>query len=754
MLARILSILILGSLFVQTSPGQTSSTPQPPGQAADQTAAQVPRADQRTVIRSTSREVLLDMVVRDKHHHAVTDLRQDEVEIYEDGVRQNIRAFHNVQGAEQLQAERLAAKSTVTSSAPGAESAPPLNSLRQINFVSVVLAQIAPKDLEFAREAVLEFLKNDNFPNTYVTVYKLAHSLRVVQGYTSDKDTLVKAVNAASKGLYTEGLGLSAAVASSSNATVQSNVALIESSPLSSPAAISAAQDAILNPLPMIVADPLWARNAASEDVSVTLGTALLIQARLETGLRFTESLSNGMDAMDSLRELVRSQEKLPGRKVILYLADGLAYPVGRRDVVDSVISYANRAGVSFYTIDTRGLSVDDPMMKSLAAQERTGAESSAQVVDPAHGHHEDDDVQLTGVSNTQENMREVAEATGGFAVTNTNEIAIPMQRMMEDIRTHYELAYTPTSTNYDGHFRKIEVRITRPKTTIQTRKGYFALPELNGSQLQPFEVAALNAINTHPAPVEFPYQVSLMKFRSSPEKVEYEVAFEVPVSGLRVVSNPKTGKAILRTSLVALIRNSSGDIVGKVSRDVTREVSNTDLGKLGNDLILYAEPVELPKGHYVVDTAVTDEQAGKTTVKKIAVFVDPGKSLGMSSLELVRRLDPLPGPRDPQDPFETDNGRIVPTLADSVASSKPVDLYFVVYPTQADSGQDVKAILQVFSEGKEVARKPLDLSKPEPDGSIPMLVRLSPDRGQCDVLITAQQGALVAQSGLSVKVE
>jgi len=315
-------------------------------------------------------------------------------------------------------------------------------------------------------------------------------------------------------------------------------------------------------------------------------------------------------------------------------------------------------------------------------------------------------------------------------------------------------LAYTPTSTNYDGHFRKIEVRITRPKTTVQTRKGYFALPELNGSPLQPFEVAALNAINTHPAPVEFPYQVSLMKFRSSPDKVEYEVTFEVPVSGLRVVSNPKTGKAILRTSLVALIRNSSGDIVGKVSRDVTREVPNTDLGKLGNDLILYAEPVELPKGHYVVDTAVTDEQAAKTTVKKIAVFVDPGKNLGMSSLELVRRLDPLPGPRDPQDPFETDNGRIVPTLADSVASSKPVDLYFVVYPTQAAGGQDVKAILQVFNEGKEVARKPLDLSKPEPDGSIPMLVRLSPDRGQCDVLITAQQGALVAQSGLSVKVE
>jgi VWFA-related protein len=750
--ARNLSILVLGALVgCQASSAQSSPAPSSSSQAA---SVQPVDAGQHPVIRSTSREVLLDMVVRDKHQHAVTDLRQDEVQIFEDGVRQNIRAFHNVQGAEQLQAERVAARNQTTSSASSPEKPSSLNSLRQINFVSVVLAQIAPKDLEFARESVLEFLKNDNFPNTYVTIYKQSHSLSLVQPYTDDKDALMKAVNAASKGLYTEGLGLSATVASAANATVHANAANILANPLSSPAAISAAQNAILNPLPGVVADPLWARNAASEDVSVTLGTALLTQAHMETGLRFADSLANGMEAMDSLRELVRSQEKLPGRKVILYLSDGIVFPVGRRDAVDNLISYANRAGVAFYTVDTRGLSVDDPMMKSLSSLERAGAESSAQAVDPRSGHHEDDDVQLVGVSNTQENMREIAEATGGFAVTNTNQIALPMQRMMEDIRTHYELAYTPISTNYDGHFRKIEVRITRPKTTVQTRKGYFALPELNGLPLQPFEVAALNAINAHPVPAEFPYQVSLMKFRSLPQSVEYEVAFEVPVSGLRVVSNPKTGKALIKTSLVALIHDNNGDVVGKVSRNLSREIANTDLGQLGNDLILYAEPVELPKGHYVVDAAVTDEQAAKTSVKRVAVFVDPGKNLGMSSLELVRRLDPLPGPRDPLDPFEIDNGRIVPTLADSVASNKPVDVYFVVYPTSASSGQDVKATLHVFREGKEVARKPLDLSRPEPDGSIPMLVRLLPDPGQCDVLITAQQGGVVAESTLSVKVE
>ena len=55
----------------------------------------------RPVIHTSTREVLLDMVVRDKHHHAVTDLRPEEVQIYEDGVLQNVRVFRSIRGAEQ-----------------------------------------------------------------------------------------------------------------------------------------------------------------------------------------------------------------------------------------------------------------------------------------------------------------------------------------------------------------------------------------------------------------------------------------------------------------------------------------------------------------------------------------------------------------------------------------------------------------------------------------------------------------------------
>jgi len=716
---------------------------------------------ERATIRTTTREVLLDLVVRDKHHHPVTDLRPDEVEIYEDGVRQNQRVFRNVLGSEQLETERTAA-GTRTSTAPArsgetprTETPRPLNSMRQVNFVSVVLAQIAPLNLEFARRAVQEFLKSDNLPNTYVTIYRLDRSLAVMQPYTTDKDTLAKAVDAATKGLRGNSESTtSALVADSVVASMQAYAENILASPGTSQATAQAVQAALSNPIPGIIKDPLWAANASSQDASVTLGTALLTQADMVRGLRFANSLSNGMDAMDPLHQLVSGEEKLPGRKVILYLADGLQFPVNRRDAIDNLISHANRSGVSFYTIDTRGLNMDDPVMPALAMQRRVGAESSAQKVDPVNGHFEDDDVALTAVASPQLAMRELAESTGGFAVTNTNEIAIPMQHMMEDMRTHYEVAYSPTSTNYDGHFRKIEVRISRPKTTVQTRSGYYAVPDLNGEPLQPFELLALNAMNAEPAPVEFPYQVSAMKFRPQENAVEYEVTFEVPLAGIKAFSDKKTGDLLVRAALVAFIHDSTGEIVKKVSRELVRKVPAANAALLQSDRILYAEPVALQPGHYMIDTAVTDEQTGKTSAKRVSVFVDPGKNLSLSSLGLVRRFDPLTGPRNPESPFELENGRVTPTLADSIAPGSPLSLYFVVYPPKATTGEETKVTLKLLRDGKEIARKPLNLAQPGPDGSIPMLVHLTPGPGQCDVLVTARQGAAVAESSLSVRVE
>jgi VWFA-related protein len=755
---RALAIFLLNGLFCAVLAGQTPANQPSPTNPPVPTTQQRPAYDETPTIRTTTREVILDVIVRDKHHHALADLRPDEIEVYEDGVKQKINAFRDVQGVEELHEEQaLAMANSGSPASPPNTSAntpakTPSTALRELNFVSIVLAQIAPLNLEFAREAVQEFLKSDTLPNTYVTIYRLDRSLEVIQPYTADHALLANAVNAAAKGVHTGGdLGISATVASGINTSVQATGTNILANPLTGPATAQAVQDLMLNPVPAIVSDPMWARNAASQDASLALGNALVAQAQIASGLRVAESLSDGMDAMEALRELVRVQAKLPGRKVVLYLADGLTLPMGRRDVVDSVITYANQMEVAFYAVDTRGLSVDDPMAESLAALQRAGAESAVNKVSPRIGHQEDNDVLLSASSDRQLSMEELAESTGGFAVTNTNEIALPMQHVMEDIRTHYEVAYTPSATTFDGHFRRIQVRIARPHVTVQTRSGYFALPEINGEPLQSFEMTALHAINSKPVPVEFPYQTALLKFRPKAAGSDYEMAFDVPVSSLRV-ENGKGGKAQVRLSLVALIHNSSGDVIGKVSRNLVREAPKADLSHLGDDHILYAEPIELPRGHYWIDTAVTDELAEKTTVKRMSVFVDSAKDFGVSSLELVRRVQPLPERRDLFDPFETDSGRIVPTLADSVPSGKPVDVYFVVYPASTSEAEPT-ITLQLYHDGRKVGLRKLGSPRRQADGSIPMMLRINPDPGQCDMVITAHQGRMSSEATLSLRV-
>ncbi len=78
---------------------------------------------------------------------------------------------------------------------------------------------------------------------------------------------------------------------------------------------------------------------------------------------------------------------------------------------------------------------------------------------------------------------------------------------------------------------------------------------------------------------MEFPYQVSAMKFRPQENAVEYEVTFEIPLSGIKAVSDKKTGELMVRAALVAFIHDSTGEIVKKVSRELVRKVSSCRCG-------------------------------------------------------------------------------------------------------------------------------------------------------------------------------
>ena len=70
--------------------------------------------------------------------------------------------------------------------------------------------------------------------------------------------------------------------------------------------------------------------------------------------------------------------------------------------------------------------------------------------------------------ANTRENLAELAEGTGGALLPDTLDLREPLRRAMEDVRTHYELSYSPKNLVPDGSFRRIEVKVSRPGATVE----------------------------------------------------------------------------------------------------------------------------------------------------------------------------------------------------------------------------------------------------------------------------------------------
>src|SRR5215831_6506490 len=86
-----LLVLLAGFLLLALAKGQ--SQPQP-GTARQNTSAQTTPP----TVRSTTQEVVLDMVFRDKKGRAIHDIRPEEIHVLEDGVEQKVTSFHLVDG--------------------------------------------------------------------------------------------------------------------------------------------------------------------------------------------------------------------------------------------------------------------------------------------------------------------------------------------------------------------------------------------------------------------------------------------------------------------------------------------------------------------------------------------------------------------------------------------------------------------------------------------------------------------------------
>jgi hypothetical protein len=81
--------------------------------------------------------------------------------------------------------------------------------------------------------------------------------------------------------------------------------------------------------------------------------------------------------------------------------------------------------------------------------------------------------LQKTGAE--QLSMEAVAEATGGVAYYNTNDLKAAVGKAIDNGANYYTVSYVPPSLAYDGRYHSINVKVDRPGVHLAYRKGYNA---------------------------------------------------------------------------------------------------------------------------------------------------------------------------------------------------------------------------------------------------------------------------------------
>lgn len=201
------------------------------------------------------------------------------------------------------------------------------------------------------------------------------------------------------------------------------------------------------------------------------LGGALDGQAPKQEALG-TDPLTGGLrrpTAPDAASGMSQSFEACERERVMLAFID---HQVQFRELLQR----ANRANVSFYPVDARGLLVFDQSVRFDLPM----------------------DVDNAWLTRRHDDLKMMASQTDGSAVVNTNRVAEEMQKIFADVGSYYLASYYSSNPKLDGRFRRIRVEVNRANVDVRARPGYLAPTE---SEARAAGIAPDRPAGSRPAP-------------------------------------------------------------------------------------------------------------------------------------------------------------------------------------------------------------------------------------------------------------
>ena len=411
-------------------------------------------------LKTTTRMVDLGLIAYDKHNKPITDLKQDEIEVYDNGRKQHLVAFQH--GAVS------AATPQPVQPAPASDSSQPPDTftnattvIKEVQDAPDLLillmdeSHLAYLDLNRARGEVLRFLKATR-PTSRVALYSVSeHGFRVLQDVTQDH-ALVEAKLAAWM----------------PNAQAVSQAQALDRR-------IRQQFDTVHN-----ASDLNYVNGNITEVPDYITSTDPELRQMGQNPLR---------SALEVMIALARHFSSVPGHKSLAWisgdsvLADWEDQAVGMEKgskQLEAAMMHTkealNEAHIALYAVDASGVQGDaiDASLENRnvqlnqAAQDNVAAGGGPGRTNNGGAGRVQAEMQqdLHGI---QGPVRQLAESTGGRAINKGSDLKVALDGIDQDSLALYEIGFDPDSLA-DGKFHTLQVKIPgRKDVKLRYRTGY-----------------------------------------------------------------------------------------------------------------------------------------------------------------------------------------------------------------------------------------------------------------------------------------
>ena len=642
--------------------------------------------DEEDVVKITSKLVQLDVVVTDAKGNQVADLKPSDFTILQDGKPQSISGFSYVPvGSANTSVASQRRDKDQPLPPPGTGKTG--NRGRVITFVvDDGNCRASAVGMRTAREGLEKFVTQQMQPDDVVAVFQTRSGSSMFQQYTSDRNQLLRA---AKKIRWLPPSGGCAPSDGSFYPAARINTEVIGTS--------------------------TGAKGISEEDPS----------ERSRRELSEDRARDNQIDSsLGVLRYAIRGLGRIPGRKVLFLLSDGISLrardgrTLNAADRLQDLTDLANRSAVVLNTIDIRGL-FDAGMLE---------ARDRVSIIDDPLGSETVSDQRKREVQGSQDGLAYLAGETGGKFFKNENTLDAPIGRGLSIEKGFYLVAYEPDDSTFKGkYFNKIEVKLSRPDLRISSRSGFLGVVDQSSTHKAKTGDSALYEAIAAPLPtagMNLRLSASFANSSSSGGVVRAQIF--VPGDEITFVDSSGSKKAVF--DVVAVTLDEKNNVVDEFTKTHTFSVEPAALPFIAKNGLIYSADVKVTKpGFYNFRVAMRNASSGRLGTVSQSVEIPDLKrrrmyisGLTMSGVDKNGKFE-TPAPANPDNAFAFVSSTAVPAIRQFRRGSVVAYPYVIYDATLTKEGRpNLTTQLNLFRDGKLIVEgkaTPADL-QPQSDWS------------------------------------